>query len=45
MLSVQVGASEPRGGLAARLPDRGLPAVDFSLTGDGTLDDWKAEPR
>ena len=44
VLSVQVGASEPRGGLAARLLQiEGLPAVDFLLTGDGTLDDWKAE--
>jgi translocation and assembly module TamB len=44
VLTVQVAASEPRGGLAARLLQiEGLPAVNFSLKGDGPLDDWQAE--
>ncbi|MHC5654122.1 translocation/assembly module TamB domain-containing protein [Stappia sp. ICDLI1TA098] len=43
-LTFEITAREPRGGLTARLLDiEGLPAVDFTLKGDGPLDDWKSE--
>ncbi|MEO3432211.1 translocation/assembly module TamB domain-containing protein [Inquilinus sp. CAU 1745] len=42
-LTLSLSASEPEGGLIARLaslPD--LPPVTVALEGDGTLDDWRA---
>lgn len=43
-LAFDVTVSEPRGGLAARLLQiEGLPALDFTLKGDGPLDDWSAD--
>ncbi len=42
-LMIEVRASEPSGGLLATLLGRpSLPAVDLTLYGNGTLDDWDA---
>ena len=43
-LRVEFSASEPRGGLIARLLDVSeLPALDVSLKGDGPLQNWAAD--
>lgn len=43
-LKLAVDASEPQGGLVARLADiPGLPPVEAHLAGDGTLDDFAAK--
>lgn len=43
-LRIDVTATEPRGGLAARLLEiEGLPALDLAIKGDGPLDDWAAD--
>lgn len=43
-LSLSFKASEPRGGLLARLAGiEGLPAVDLNLEGSGPLDNWAAD--
>lgn len=43
-LSLSFKASEPRGGLVARLAGiEGLPAVDLNLEGSGPLDNWAAD--
>ncbi|WP_122519703.1 translocation/assembly module TamB domain-containing protein [Pannonibacter phragmitetus] len=42
-LTLSLRASEPRGGLVARLAGiEGLPAVDLNLDGSGPLDNWAA---
>ncbi|MEP1934745.1 MAG: translocation/assembly module TamB domain-containing protein [Roseibium sp.] len=42
-LSFDVGITEPRGGMAARLLDiPDLPALSVELSGDGPLDEWAA---
>ncbi|MFC7399200.1 translocation/assembly module TamB domain-containing protein [Chelatococcus sp. GCM10030263] len=44
MLDVDVAASEPSGGLVSRLADlRGAPPVALTVTGSGTLDDWRGQ--
>ena len=43
-LMIDIAATEPRGGLAARLLEiEGLPALDLTIKGDGPLDDWAAD--
>lgn len=43
-LRFDLHASEPRGGLIARLLDVGeLPAVELDLRGDGPLDNWRSD--
>ncbi|QDG77872.1 translocation/assembly module TamB domain-containing protein [Labrenzia sp. PHM005] len=43
-LTFDIKASEPRGGIAARLMDvPNLPALGLTLTGSGPIDDWAAD--
>ncbi len=43
-LEIHAAASEPAGGLLARLLDLpGLPAIAFQANGDGPLDQWRAQ--
>jgi len=45
-LMIDIAATEPRGGLAARLLEiEGLPALDLTIKGDGPLNDWAADLR
>jgi translocation and assembly module TamB len=43
-LTTRLAVGEPEGGILARLAELPeLPALTIDLSGDGTLDDWKAE--
>ncbi len=43
-LAAEIQAAEPPGGVVARLLDLpGLPAVELDLTGEGPVDNWRAQ--